>query len=287
MLTMKQGIQLLILSSFIIISCQKEIDFEFKKENIPLDTSGRSLLLKVVNRSQGSPDSMIILFKYDNLKMLIEYDVSGTWSGFITENYKIVRNSQGNIYKVRSTITDPSGIETTNSTLFYDSPGTHVMYKIGTISGIGSDIRDSTVYQYNIKNKITQQRIFQSYPGSTPYLEVMRSNYVYDGNNNLIEATNYTDYLGSGNLQLDVVSTFGYDTNKNPMQFDNESIVIGRFLIGIPSKNNITREIIQYPQDPQRNEIRDHAYTYNTAGYPLTDITTLEGNRQQLTFYYQ
>jgi len=282
----KQYILLLILGSIIIFSCQKEIEFEFKNENIPLDSTGQ-LLIKVVTRSPGSPDSMVTTLKYDNLKKLIEFDVTGSWPGFISENYKIIRNGQGNIYKVRSTIVDPSGIEITNSTLFYDATGTRVMYRIGDSRGIGSDIRDSTVYQYDVNNKITQERILESYPGISPYVEVIRTNYVYDGKNNLIEATSYTDFLGSGNLQLDAVSTFSYDINNNPVQFNNECIVIGRNLIGYPSNNNITREIIQYPQDPQRNEIRDHAYTYNIAGYPLTDITTIEGNKQQINFYYQ
>ena len=284
---MKQCILLLILGSFVIISCQKEIDFEFKNENIPLDTS-RLLLLKMVTRLIGDPDSTVTSFKYDNAKRLVEYDVKGSPQGFIYENYKLIRNSTGNIFKVIATIDDPSlsGIVTTTYTFFYDASGLNYKYRIGNSVGQGINFKDSTVYQYDVNNKITQQRVYEIYPGILPF-EVRRRNFVYDGNNNLVEATSYTDFLGAGILDLDVVSTFGYDSNSNPLQFRNETIVTGPYLLGIPSENNIKREIIQFPQDPQRNEVRDHTYTYNSAGYPVTDLSTIEGSIQQVTFYYQ
>ena len=287
--TMRHVILLLILGSFIFISCQKEINFEFKGEDIPLDTTWHSLLLKIVNKSQGNPDSIVISFKYDILKRLTEYDINGSHPSFTNENYKIIRNGQGNISKVIATIDDPSlsGVETTTYTIYYDASGTRCRYRIGDSKGPGTDSKDSTVYQYDVKNKITQQRIFQSGAGASPYFEVIRRNFVYDGNNNLIEATSYSDLVGSGNLQLDVVSTFGYDSENNPMQYNNESFVIGRYLVGIPSNNNIVREIIQFPQNPVQNRIQDHSYTYNSSWFPLTDIITIAGSKQQNTYYYQ
>ena len=255
------------LIAVVLFSCQKEVNF--------LGTGstggggGGTKLARIINKL--GTDSFGINFLYNTNGKVIKIFQDGSISGFnFSDTLTITRNSTGIITSMFYINPEPppAGYQEL-SILNYSS--TSGRYNFALVNG--GNYKDSTAYTYDASGKIIKTETFtRQIPGGI-YQQVSKSEYTYSaaGVNVITEKSFVFDNAIPAYEETDRV-TSAHDTKVNPLILGNESILFG--YADFTGSNNISyakHEFLSPPASPFENTI---TFTYNSAGNPLTGIST-------------
>jgi hypothetical protein len=284
---MRTIITLFSLTSLILFSCQKEVDYAERTTNVGSgnNTSG-TRLVKLVSKTSGT-DSSVNVYTYNSSGKLIGIVTTGNDAGTPIDTRKtFVRNSQGIIQKVilKDAELVQYGLDSIVSNVHYDAATAHYTSWALVIDVLGTVIRDSVVFIYNTNGKVITESAYSDNGGGT-YLPSAKFDYTYSGNN--IISKKSSSYNG-GTYSEDFTIADEYDTKVSPLILGNEAFVIDpNSLAPYYSSNNLLKETITYPADP--TETIAIAYTYNTSDRPSSAIFNFQPDNTaaQITYYYQ
>ncbi len=280
-------IPLFTLSTLLLFSCQKEVDFANSNNNGNGGNGGNggnsgTLLTKLV--SVSGTDSSSLIFGYNSSKKLITLDilaVSGGTNSLTQERAE--RNSQGIIQKLilKDDQYQQVGLDSVETIIGYSS-GKYT-YKLTSIDLGVLVYKDSVALISDGSGKIITERTFDDI-GAGSYDETSKTEYTYSGNN--IATIKYYSY-DSGTSSYTLEETFTYDEYDNkisPMSISNEAFVFDSpelYSANNPTKSSVSASGI--------SENYSTTYTYNSANRPLTASSTIQpGNMTATgTYYYQ
>lgn len=281
---MKQVLIILsVVSSVLLFSCQKEVDFANRGGGS--NGSQNGLLKKAVYKA--GLDSTVITYSYNASGKLIDITTTGSNSGFSIYNQKIIsRNSQGIIQKVVMKDADfiLAGIDSIVFNTRYDvsaSRYTALTFIIDYGSGIE---KDSIAYIYNSAGKIITESGYID-DGTGTYSPSGKVDYTHSGNN-IVTKKIYSYDLGVYSIEATITDEF--DTKIAPLILGIEGIIIeGNSLAPYYSSNNITKETATYPSDP--DESLNISYTYNSSSRPSSAVYNIQPGNQSynVAYYYQ
>lgn len=293
----------LLFSSLVMIllsSCQKSIvwdDLVLTPPTTPVtpttpgSTTG-TLLAKAVSLSLT--DTSTVLYTYDTSKKLIKSQTVGTSSGSkVDGNEMFVRDASGNVVKyitIRYSTTsfNPSGYDTTITTIHYPTGSNNFDYSKMTQNLLGIVSSDSTTFMYlNGKIVNTYEYITNFVTGG--YTLSSYNDYTYDSNGNISSYKIYN--YGSGTTPSLVASyVFEHDTKKSPLILGNEGFVINRQTSAGPN-NTSKLTLIDNTNTPPVTLNIAVTYNYNANSMPSDSRTIVSFNgvssTTNSTLFYQ
>lgn len=242
----------------------------------------QTLLIKVVSKS-GS-DSIVTEYTYDNNQKLVLEKRKEVKSGS-TENQsmRIVRDNAGMIIRTTE-IADyliASGADSI-VTRFISSSGRYI-YSVADMNQAGILVKDSVIYSYDGSGRISRDQHYQAV-STIPFTQIFKQEYVYTASGNIDSVKNY-DYSG-GSYSISFTGDYDYDNNLNPLQLQNEAILLYYFELFGP--NNTIKRKYEY-SNPAYNSLATLIYAYRTDGKPLTSITNISPPLRvwNETYYYR
>jgi|GEM_PF-435541 len=286
-----------ILCTFLLVSCQKELDVITNSTGTTTPGGGsigtstgdpNGLLIKSV--SKGATDSTVTEYSYDAAKKLINMKVYGTPVGgmSINTNTTYVRDASAIITKIiqKSEFMLASGVDSSVSVIHYDAVNKRYSSRIGEISlGGFLSYHDSTIYVYDAAGKVSQTLTYQEDYITGKYSPSMRSDYTYTGTNvTTMKMYNYDMAINS--YALMVTYTFGYDAKVSPMKLGIDAPLI--LEAGTEGTNNIVSTVAT-SSTPAANFTIGFVFTYNSANKPATAVQTQSSpaSVKNVVFHYQ
>ena len=289
-------LSLLLCISAWISSCTKEASAEQDDDppvtdTIPLAGNG-GLLKRLVYQYGGEEDSMVVSFVYDNDNRITE--ISGVNEGTATEDdgmysflEKFERNEKGFVNKMKivtylyySGPNDPQLHWTENFDLHYDDATSIYRYALTTGIGESYPINDSIAYVYGEDGRIKTVAIYYlgndntAAPGN-------KFEYVYDTRGNI--TTRKASMARNSDREDWFTNRFEYDDKINPMNFGQEMLLVGDFMVSMPTVNNVTvcNDAV-YPEDGYTVQ-----YIYNSHNKPvLATWHYNSGEKTTFKYYY-
>lgn len=286
-----------------ISSCTKEVSVEqeddppvadtsvvrVNTDTIPLAENG-GLLKRWVRQYEGEEDSMVISFVYDNNNRITE--ISGLNEGTATEDdemysflEKFQRNEKGLVDKMKivtylyySGPDDPQLHWTENFDLHYDDAASIYRYALTTGTGESYPISDSIAYTYGADGRIKTVAVYHLRNNNTPLLG-NKFEYEYDTEGNI--AVCKASMVRNSDREDWFTNRFEYDDKINPMNFGQEMLLVGDFMVSMPTVNNVTAcTNAIYSEDGYTVQ-----YTYNNYNKPVS-ATWRYNSGEKMTFKY-
>ncbi|HEX2535932.1 MAG TPA: hypothetical protein VHK69_19460 [Chitinophagaceae bacterium] len=262
-----------------LTACQKEND-----DDVP---AAGSLLTRIQQKS--GTDSSDVTFTYDTDRRVtgLVTQVPDDNGNLTPATVAITRNGQGVISKVsvESDALAPLGITRLEGLVNYDANTRQYKSRVTKVNIFLFVIKDSTVFTYDNGGKIVREDSYtdDGFSG-TGYAHTGYTEYTYAGNN-LASARGYT--VDGTDVTEEERVTYTYDNKTNPIALGPEAIVIQ--LSQYTSANNITRQEVIVPIDPDENQTITTTYTYNNQNLPVSAQSTVDpgGETVQVTYFYQ
>lgn len=243
------------------------------------------MLIKMV--SESSTDTTINNFEYNTLGQLLKFTIDER-GGQTAESsyYRFIRDSVGKVVGFVHRIVAAGASGTPDSIVWnihYPAGSQLFDYRAATYQSNGQRISDSVAFFYTNGRMIA----YEEYLGSsgTTAASILRSEYAYDGNGNLVYWKLY-DHLFSKSNNLS--ATFQFDDKINPLNTGIEW-----YLIGAPNaitRNNVTK-MTTIIDDGTHKDTTATAfnYQYNAQNLPATAVQTDDpGNgTTKITYYYK
>lgn len=259
---------IVILTAFLMYSCQKEIDW---------GTSGNLVagqkLVKVISKT--GTDSSIVTYSYDNQNRLIKEVTIGISGGTSLDNsLTINRNASGIILNTvqKSVALSGAGIDSILTNYYYNSTNSIYTASAFSISTMGFTVTDSALYTYDPTGKITSD-IHYLKTGILPPIQVLKNQYTYSPNGiNLIGSDQLAPSTPGGPLSPVSTQTFSFDLKINPLIIKNEGILLVR--PNLFSANNIAKLVLNSTASPAANFTQDYVYIYNSSNKPDSSYVT-------------
>jgi hypothetical protein len=294
---MKNLLSVFILLSFTFTSCQKEIawsgvdlsngggiDSTGGGGNTPVD-----LLIKVV--SESNDETTTTNYTYNAHGALETEKIVGVSAALNIDSYRrFERDATGRIVRVVQKISEINGVPSDTSflTVHYPDPLTlSYDYTTTTLSAMGIETNDSTVYNYDGAGKLLESLSYLSSP-LLPGAQNLTSKweYTYNALGNIVKMASYSD-LGTGNLNLVATYSLSYDDQVNPVNMEAES-----FLTGRPehaSRNNVVGFEFNSETNPTHSFTISTTFQYGTNNKPATSSSTQQPGDKVTnnTYYYQ
>jgi len=268
-------------ASFLLFSCQKEVDFANNGNGGNGGNSG-TVLTKIVSKS--GTDSSSLLFGFNSSQQLMTLDAISTSGGTTSiTNERVERNSQGVIQKliIKNGQYRQAGLDSVETLIGYSS-GRYVS-KVTVIDLGGSLFRDSIALIYDGNGKVVTEETFDDL-GSGNYDTTRKTNYTYSGNNiSSIKIYNYDASSSSYTLQ-ETFTYDEYDDKISPMTIGNEAFVFDS--PELYSANNPTKSSVSVSGSTQTYTT---TYAYNSANRPgaATSIILPPDTTITATYYYK
>jgi len=281
-------IPLLALTSLILFSCQKEAEFANRVNSGGGNNNNTgTLLVKMVQKINS--DSLLTTYGYNGNKKLISLKMVGVddQGDVVNREYHYHRNSSGIItdYSVIDADLLAVGIDSITTIVHYSS-SRYTSYVI-KIAIPGFSFLDSSAFAYDASGKIIREDLYESPSGTgTDYYHSGNVNYSYSASGN-ISQLDIHDLDASGAEVFSASSKLNYDAKINPMQFENESFVMGH-----PewrSVNNVSGDQLSDSNGPADDQTVTITYAYNSNNKPETSVTTVmpDNTITNTSFYYQ
>ncbi len=193
----------------------------------------------------------------------------------------------------------------------YDAHGNIV--KAEATGDFEGDTKAMHVFEYNANNLLTKWTFYYQFEGkleeyaiqtfeyasptqlkkvtvSSPWFGNYESAYyLYEYKDGLMDKVSfYEKNPSTQKMQLYFTKRFQYDNKKHPkrkgyaLHLPNNSQ-----LYGYPFQHNIVKETSTFPNDPQEYVDYTSTYTYNDAGFPITQRKLQGGNLINYTYTYQ
>jgi hypothetical protein len=266
----------LLLISF-LFSCKKNVS---NVSNNPAVLS--NLLVKIVSKSGN--DSVVTEYSYDIGKQLVlEKETSVTSGATEKRSLKILRNS--GIVIQTTEIADyliASGVDSI-VTLFANAAGRYTSSVFNITQG-GTSVQDSVYYLYDGAGRIIRDQHFQKVSG-TPFTQIFKQEYIYSSAGN-IDSVKQSDFSG-GVYTLSNTVAYNYDSKLNPLQLQNEAVILYLFELG--GVNNATKTQADFISSPSYNNSVTVVYTYRVDNRPSASVSTKlpSGKVSNETYFYQ
>lgn len=255
-------------------------------------TTTGSLLVKAVSLSLT--DTTTALYTYDASKKLIKSQSVGTSSGSkVDDSETFIRDANGNVIKYISirystTSFNPSGYDTTVTTIHYPTGSNNSDYSKMTQEFFGFVFSDSTTFVYS-SGKIVKTNLYITDFVTGTYLLSSHTDYTYDANGNVASFKTY-DYAASATPTLVASYTFEHDTKKSPLILGNEGIVLSRpSSVGPNNVNKLT--LIDNTNTPPVTLGFTVTFNYNANSMPSDTKTVVTYNgvsaTTNSTLFYQ
>ena len=276
-------------TSFILFSCQKEVDFPNANNNGGggNDTSG-ILLRKMVLKT--SSDSLVTTYAYDSKKKIISMKKVGVdeQGDQINTEYHYHRNASGMVtdYSVIDADLVSHGID--SITVVVHSNSSRYTSYVLNVNVPGYTLLDSSSFVYNSSGKIIEEDYYESPAGggSDFYLSG-KFNYTYSSRGD-VSRFDIHDFDESG-TEIFTASTFNisYDSKANPAYAGNEAIALGQS--DWISPNNVISEQLQDSNGSADDQSATFTYTYNSNDRPTTGIINVvpDNTVTNISYYYQ
>ncbi|MCO5239606.1 MAG: hypothetical protein M9904_06075 [Chitinophagaceae bacterium] len=278
-----------------ISSCTKEVsveqdDSQRVTDTTPLAENG-GLIKRLVSRYEGEEDSMVINFIYDSNSRITE--IKGVKEGVATADdqlysflEKFQRNEKGLVDKIKvetylyySGFNDPQLHWTENFDLHYNNETSMYKYALTTGTGESDPISDSIAYVYGSDGRIKTVAIYDLENNMAELGDKFEYEYSTEGN-----ITNRKASMTRNSDREDwFTNRFEYDEKINPMNFGQEILLIGDFMVSMPTANNVTVcDDAILPEDGYTVQ-----YTYNNYNKPTSAIWHYNsGEKMTLKYYY-
>lgn len=269
-----------IISGLLLFSCKKS---ENGTPSIPPPPVPSNLLVKIVSKS-GS-DSVITEYTYDaNKRLVFEKKTSVTSGTLGYDNLKISRDNTGMISSIveKADYLFNSGIDSLLT--FFNSFSGRYLYSVMVFHQGAVAVRDSVWYTYDGNGRHFRDQHFQFISGN-PSPQIFRQEYIYSSSGNIDSVKQY-DY-NAGVYTLSYISAYNYDSKTNPLQLNNDAILLYHFsLLGT---NNATKEEAIFIGNPSYNNSSTGVYTYRSDNRPATATRSLSpsGKIFNDTYFYQ
>jgi hypothetical protein len=264
-----------------MISCKKE------EGTTDLPGGQNVNLVKVVQITPATGDTITVTLKWDSNGKLVEYQTMGTANPSISNTEILInRAGDGKINKIISKYTDPLNVnDSVVSTFNYITGTNRIAYVIRMDYSFYGNHKDSTIFTYNGAGKIASKEIFEDFLGS--YMPGSRQTFEYDGRGNITRIM-YFAYDGYSYLQKGQdVNT--YDDHKAAMSLGEEC-----FMILDPinaSVNNLVGQVSNYTLSGENRTTVISDLVFNSFNRPAKFTMTTNANvfidLKTMTFYYQ
>jgi hypothetical protein len=292
---MKNSLFLLCALVVLLISCQKEPDFNISAGGNSGGGNGGGgngggtvgdLLVRAVSKTGA--DSVVITYGYDAAKRLILEKIVGISQGVNVGNeQQIIRNGSGIITKMvqKSATLQQAGLDSIVTVVYYDANASRYISRVQEISFMGFSSKDSTVFIYDAGGKIIRQDEYQSEPVTGSFTQSLKTEYTYAANGNLDSFKQYD--LSSGTASLLVTAAYTYDGKVNPLRMNYEAFVIGK--PELISANNVLNVQVTDLATGAGSLTITTIYAYNNNNKPSTGVSTqTPGNIiSNIVYYYQ
>lgn len=283
----------LVFTTFYLTSCQKNFELENSNAIISLpDSNYLKKIFYLAKNPGGSYDTNVIAkVNYDNQKRVISMLQQNGIGNFLTDHYYYYNTNDNLPYKSMHASTDLILGENDTAILnhTYNAMGNKIKDSSNTVYHnpqifppvpVG---REKSVAQYSYgAGKIFGETIFLDASNSPSYY--VRDTAVVDIGNNITSSDSY--YLFMGVYTLTNIYTYTYDTKINPFAklrlhkvqryFEDDFY---QFFETHGQKN-----IIGYSKGGFTDYLS--SYTYNSAGYPLTQTGISEGEEFKIIYTY-
>ncbi|HSK14221.1 MAG TPA: hypothetical protein VK907_13465 [Phnomibacter sp.] len=269
-----------------LASCQKEYSFESDGDG-PQPNSG--LLIKTFIEDIGA--TMESRFDYNSADLMTGTKIdllAGNFSASVITD--VVRDANGRINSAKMKYkTSLSADSITFTYTFSRNAAGRINYYI--VSGEPSFAGyDSILCTYSTANKLIGALSFYVDHGTGLAEPSQLFEYTFNGNN-LVAMKSYDLENSPTTPRLVETVTLEYDNRPAPMVLTEDEFILGMGH-GVPSANNVTRNITINEDDPDENVTTEYQYTYGTNGKPLTAVilTTRPGiptGQGKITFFYQ
>lgn len=234
---------MIVVVTFALFSCQKEIDWTLPPASGGGNPGGGNpgggntgtngdLLVKAVAITGGTADTNVVTFTWDASKRLTQYKSTGKTNGFdVSGLYNIQRASDGRIEKIFAEPFAlfpgmPVSIDSTIYYVNYQGTTNKLKYVMATTYMSGTTFSDSIVYTYSGTGKVDKKETYrESFVSGTMELS-SRETYTYDGLGNLLTATNSTADPITGVLAPAGTTTMTFGAGKAPAVMGEECFII-------------------------------------------------------------
>lgn len=283
---MKQKILLAAAIVLVLISCQKEIDWNTGGGG---NTTAQRL---VMIKSKTGTDTTQTEYSYDAAGRLTREKMTGVSAGMSIDNdFLINRNSSGIITTTvqKSPTLVTAGIDSVVTTYHYNSSTSKYTSSVFSMSIFGFGVSDSAVYTYDASGKITKDEHYLQTTGlpiPLPPVLSARNNYTYSADGkNLLSVSTDAAIPPATTLSQATAQTYSMDTKVNPLIILNEAVLLSR--PGLYSANNPTKAALTNTVDPTQDFTMDNVYKYNSNNKPDSIYSTrTPGATVTATKYY-
>ena len=265
-------------------SCGKEASVE-KKEASPEDSTVNTggLLTRFVTKYNGSSDSVVYTFQYDNNKRLKSFSTlqPDDDQNIIEQSYRYYRNASGLVERYVEYAT-----AVINNIRYEDSAVYHLYLNGGRYDHAIREvlnlpdpvIKDSVVYEYDGSGRINTVHITRYEDNA--WAEFQKAIYSYDANGNITQVV--LTFEDPGDLHQ--VITLQYSDKSAAANFGNEMLFNGLFAPGFCGPNTMLG--FDNPEGPDKYAF---SYEYSSSGKPVKGIQTdlLNGGTANFYYYYQ
>jgi hypothetical protein len=198
---------------------------------------------------------------------------------------KFQRNEKGLVDKMKivtylyySGPDDPQLHWTENFDLHYDDAASIYRYALTTGTGESYPISDSIAYTYGADGRIKTVAVYHLRNNNTPLLG-NKFEYEYDTEGNITVCK--ASMARNSDREDWFTNRFEYDDKINPMNFGQEMLLVGDFMVSMPTVNNVTAcTNAIYSEDGYTVQ-----YTYNNYNKPVS-ATWRYNSGEKMTFKY-
>jgi hypothetical protein len=247
-----------------------------KTDPAPVTTGTSASVCYLVSSSTGGTKDFDEMYDNSNrLDSMIVYSSTASNNGF-----KLKYNSNNKIIKAKLYY---AGINTAYYNYHYNTNGQRdkdTLYVFDTSippTNPATYVADSvTIYTYNASNQITRLDNYNVNPNGTP--SHTYSTFIYNAAGDL---TQESDYNGSGTLLSTTDNT--YDTKNS--NFNNFTFIS---LVYAGQVHNILSQVVKTSgTSVDQSNSYTAAFTYNSNGYPLTEIDSYQdGSTDNSSYTY-
>jgi YD repeat-containing protein len=258
----------------ILGSCKKE-DLSDTGASVNNGASGAKLLSKVLVDNQSATEylyndsNQIVQEKCKYDLTLYTYNSKGQLETTVYYGNDNVLSTDAQVYQTALNntvwVTAATGVNGGSMAYTYNDNGQLIRT---TYSRPQSTISEYSDFTYDSNNRITRQTMsWDNTP--TGYID-----YSYDSKGNLIKEILY-NLPASGTAELITTTEYSFDNQLNPYKSASRLLIPGINT----NQNNIIKETytIHLPADQGSDNVQvtETSYTYNNAGYPLTENSNI------------
>ena len=298
---MKIKLTVLLASSLIFVSCQKELDITVDGST-PNNGNGNGngnsatgLLVKVVEVTNNT-DTLTTLYTYDSQKRLETQIMDGMNNGMLLHDYrKFERDAMGRISRILQ-FTDQNGTpsDTAVNTIHYpDASTSNYDYTLNNIGVQGFSVIDSSVYSYTA-GKMMSIVSYLSSPLLGPVaMQTSKLDFTYDGSARVSSMKMYNSSAPGSPLTAIANQTYTYGSSLNGNYATNNGAQ-NYLLGGMPNATNDALTSLKMDDltgaNPGVNALVKMTYVLGAGNRPLSMVATTTGSQpsvSKLNFYYQ